>query len=71
MVKIIKYIHLAITLITAALGTIALIAAFMGQTHCFLTAAMLGGLTRAGMCSIDEITKYVAGKQNASIIKRV
>lgn len=45
MVKIIKYIHLAITLITAALGTIALIAAFMGQTHCFLTAVMLGGLT--------------------------
>lgn len=71
MIKIIKYIHLAITLITAALGTIALIAAFMGQTHCFLTAAMLGGLTWAGMCSIDEITKYVAGKQNASIVKRV
>ena len=71
MVKIIKYIHLVITLITAALGTIALIAAFMGQTHCFLTAAMLGGLTWTGMCSIDEITKYVAGKQNASIVKRV
>lgn len=49
----------------------ALIAAFMGQTHCFLTAAMLGGLTWTGMCSIDEITKYVAGKQNASIVKRV
>lgn len=69
--KILVIIHTATTLITAALGTIALIAAFMGQTHCLLTAAMLGGLTWAGMCSIDEITKYVAGKQNASIVKRV
>ena len=69
--KILVIIHSAITLVTAALGTIALMAAFMRQTHCFLTAAMLGGLTWAGMCSIDEITKYVAGKQNASIVKRV
>ena len=69
--KILVIIHTVITLVAAALGTIALIAAFMGQTHCFLTAAMLGGLTWAGMCSIDEITKYVAGKQNASIVKRV
>lgn len=71
MVKIIKYIHLAITLITAALGTMALIAAFMGQTHCFLTAALLGGLTYAGMCSIDEINRNVAGKQNNSVSKGV
>lgn len=69
--KILVIIHTAITLVAAALGTIALIAAFMGQTHCFLTAAMLGGLTWTGMCSIDEITKYVAGKQNASIVKKV
>ena len=52
--KILVIIHSAITLITAALGTIALIAAFMGQTHCFLTAAMLGGLTWTGIRSIQE-----------------
>lgn len=71
MVKIIKYIHLAITLITAALGTIALIAALLGQTHCLLTAALLGGLTFAGMCSIDEINRNVAGKQNNPVNKGV
>lgn len=64
MVKIIKYIHLVITLITAALGTIALIAAFMGQMHCFLTAAMLGGLTWVGIKSIKE---DVAGEQGDSV----
>lgn len=69
--KILVLIHLAITLITAALGTIALIAAFLGQTHCFLTAAMLGGLTFAGMCSIDEINRNVAGKQNNPVSKGV
>lgn len=69
--KILVIIHAAITLITAALGMIALIAAFMGQTHCFLTAAMLGGLTFAGMCSIDEINRNVAGKQNNPVSKGV
>lgn len=69
--KILVIIHTAITLITATLGTIALIAAFMGQTHCFLTAAMLGGLTWAGMCSIDEINRNVAGKQNNPVSKGV
>lgn len=69
--KILKHIHLGITLFTAALGTIALIAAFMGQTHCFLTAAMLGGLAFAGMCSIDEINRNVAGKQNNPVSKGV
>ena len=64
MIKIIKYIHLAITLITAALGTIALIAAFMGQTHCLLTAAMLGALTWVGIKSIKE---DVAGEQSDSV----
>ena len=64
MVKIIKYIHLVITLITAALGTIALIAAFMGQMHCLLTAAMLGGLTWVGIKSIKE---DVAGEQGDTL----
>ena len=59
-----KYIHSAITLITAALGTMALIAAFMGQTHCFLTAVMLGGLTWVGIKSIKE---DVAGEQGDSV----
>lgn len=62
--KILKYIHLGITLVTAALGTIALIAAFMGQTHCFLTTAMLGGLTWVGIKSIKE---DVAGEQGDSV----
>lgn len=64
MLKLVKYIHIAITLITAALGTTALIAAFMGQTHCFLTAAMLGGLTWVGIKSIKE---DVAGEQSDSV----
>ena len=62
--KILVIIHAAITLITAALGTTALIAAFMGQTHCFLTAAMLGGLTWVGIKSIKE---DVAGEQSDSV----
>ena len=66
--KILVIIHSAITLITAALGTIALIAAFMGQTHCFLTAAMLGALTWIGIKSIKE---DVAGKQNNPVSKGV
>lgn len=69
--KILVIIHTAITLVTAALGTVALIAAFLEQTHCFLTAAMLGGLTFAGMCSIDEINRNVAGKQNNPVSKGV
>lgn len=71
MLKLVKYINIAVTLITAALGTTALIAAFMGQTHCFLTAAMFGGLTWAGMCSIDEINRNVAEKQNNPVSKGV
>lgn len=66
--RILVIIHTAITLVTAALGTIALIAAFMGQTHCFLTAAMLGGLTWVGIKSIKE---DVAGKQNNPVSKGV
>ena len=62
--KILVIIHTAITLVTAALGTIALIAAFMGQTHCFLTAAMLGTLTWIGIKSIKE---DVAGEQGDSL----
>lgn len=62
--KILVLIHTAITLVTAALGTIALIAAFMGQTHCFLTAAMLGALTWVGIKSIKE---DVAGEQGDSV----
>ena len=62
--KILKHIHLGITLVTAALGTTALIAAFMGQTHCFLTAAMLGALTWVGIKSIKE---DVAGEQGDSV----
>ena len=62
--KILVLIHTAITLVTAALGTVALIAAFMGQTHCFLTAAMLGGLTWVGIKSIKE---DVAGEQGDSV----
>ena len=62
--KILVLIHTAITLVTAALGTIALVAAFMGQTHCFLTAAMLGGLTWVGIKSIRE---DVAGEQSDSV----
>ena len=62
--KILVLIHTAITLVTAALGTVALIAAFMGQTHCFLTAAMLGGLTWVGIKSIKE---DVAGEQGDTI----
>lgn len=62
--KILVIIHTVITLVTAALGTIALIAAFMGQTHCFLTAAMLGGLTWIGIKSIKE---DVAGEQGDSV----
>lgn len=62
--KILVLIHTAITLVTAALGTTALIAAFMGQTHCFLTAAMLGGLTWVGIKSIKE---DVAGEQGDSV----
>lgn len=58
--RILVIIHTAITLVTAALGTVALIAAFTGQTHCFLTAAMLGGLTWIGIKSIQE---DVAGEQ--------
>lgn len=69
--KILVIIHTAITLVTAALGMVALIAAFLEQTHCFLTAAMLGGLTFAGMCSIDEINRNVAGKQNNPVSKGV
>lgn len=69
--KILVIIHSAITLVTAALGTMALIAAFIGQMHCILTAAMLGGLTFAGMCSIDEINRNVAGKQNNPVSKGV
>lgn len=66
--KILVIIHTAMTLATAALGTIALIAAFMGQTHCFLTAAMLGGLTWIGIKSIKE---DVAGEQGDSVSKGV
>ena len=55
---------MAITLITAALGTIALIAAFFGKPHCLLTAAMLGGLTWVGIKSIKE---DVAGEQGDSV----
>ena len=62
--KILVLIHLAITLVTAALGTIALVAAFMGQTHCLLTAAMLGALTWVGIKSIRE---DVAGEQSDSV----
>lgn len=62
--RILVIIHTAITLVTAALGTIALIAAFMGRTHCFLTAAMLGGLTWVGIKSIKE---DVAGEQGDSV----
>lgn len=62
--KILVIIHTAITLITAALGTIALMAAFMGQTHCFLTAVMLGALTWVGIKSIKE---DVAGEQGDSV----
>ena len=62
--KILVIIHTAITLVTAALGTTALIAAFMGQTHCFLTAAMLGALTWVGIKSIKE---DVAGEQGDSV----
>ena len=62
--KILVIIHTAITLVTAALGTIALIAAFMGQTHCFLTAAMFGGLTWVGIKSIKE---DVAGEQGDTL----
>lgn len=62
--KILVIIHTAITLITAALGTMALIAAFMGQTHCLLTAAMLGALTWVGIKSIKE---DVAGEQGDSV----
>lgn len=62
--RILVMIHTAITLVTAALGTTALIAAFMGQTHCFLTAAMLGGLTWVGIKSIKE---DVAGEQGDSV----
>ena len=62
--KILVIIHTAITLITAALGTMALIAAFMGQTHCLLTAVMLGALTWVGIKSIKE---DVAGEQSDSV----
>lgn len=62
--RILVMIHTAITFITATLGTTALIAAFMGQTHCFLTAAMLGGLTWVGIKSIKE---DVAGEQSDSV----
>lgn len=62
--KILVIIHTAITLVTAALGTIALIAAFMGHTHCLLTAAMLGGLTWVGIKSIKE---DVAGEQGDTL----
>ena len=62
--KILVIIHTAITLITAALGTMALIAAFMGQTHCFLTAVMLGALTWVGIKSIKEDG---AGEQSESV----
>ena len=62
--KILVIIHTAITLVAAALGTISLIAAFMGQTHCFLTAAMLGALTWIGIKSIKE---DVAGEQGDSL----
>lgn len=62
--KILVIIHTTITLVTAALGTTALIAAFMGHTHCLLTAAMLGGLTWVGIKSIKE---DVAGEQSDSV----
>ena len=62
--KILVIIHTAITLVTAALGAIALIAVFMGQMHCFLTAAMLGALTWIGIKSIKE---DVAGEQSDSV----
>lgn len=62
--KILVIIHTTITLVTAALGTTALIAAFMGQTHCFLTAVMLGALTWVGIKSIKE---DVAGEQGDSV----
>ena len=62
--KTLVLIHTAITLVTAALGTTALIAAFMGQTHCFLTAVMLGALTWVGIKSIKE---DVAGEQSDSV----
>ena len=62
--KILVIIHTAITLVTATLGTVALIAAFLEQTHCFLTAAMLGGLTWVGIKSIKE---DVAGEQSDSV----
>ena len=68
MLKLVKYIHIVITLITAALGTIALIAAFFGKPHCLLTAAMLGGLTWVGIKSIKE---DVARKQNNPVGKGV
>ena len=62
--KILVIIHTTITLVTAALGTTALIAAFMGQTHCFLTAVMLGALTWVGIKSIKE---DVAGEQGDTL----
>ena len=62
--KILVIIHTTITLVTAALSTTALIAAFMGQTHCFLTAVMLGALTWVGIKSIKE---DVAGEQGDSV----
>ena len=63
--KILVIIHTAITLVTAALGTIALIAAFMGHTHCLLTAAMLGGLTWVGIKSIKEDQRRIDAQLDA------
>lgn len=68
MEKIIRNIHIGISLITAILAAIALCAAlFCGQWHCLLTAAMLGGLTWMGIHSIREARENVAGEQGDTL----
>lgn len=68
MEKIIRNIHIGISLTTAILAAIALCAAlFCGQWYCLFTAAMLGGLTWIGIYSIHEEQDDVAGEQGDTL----
>lgn len=68
MEKTLRYIHVGMTVMTAALAAVALCAAlFCGQWHCLFTAAMLGGLTWVGIYSIHEEQDDVAGEQGDTL----
>lgn len=66
--KALVIIHTVITVVCAALASIALCAAlFYGKWHCLLTAAMLGGLTWVGIHSIKGVQDDVAGEQSNTL----